>query len=113
MELTFVPRTELVDREWNDEAKLWDRPKIDREILQELNLRSTSEGMLRLVVHTALILATAWLTVLAWRYHVLSAVAPFLFYAFLVGFLNGIEHEIRHMIVFSKRLDWFSDASTS
>jgi hypothetical protein len=68
MELTFVPRTELEDREWNDEAKLWDRPKIDREALQELNRRSTSEGMLRLIVHAALILATAWLTVLGWRH---------------------------------------------
>ncbi len=34
MELTFVPRTELKDREWDDEAKLWDRPKIDRATLQ-------------------------------------------------------------------------------
>jgi len=52
----------------------------------------------------------AWLTVFAWRYHILLAVVPFLFYAFLVGFLNGIEHEMRHTIVFSRRLDWFSDA---
>ena len=84
--------------------------EVDRETLQKLNQRSTSEGMLRLIVHTALILATAWLTVLAWRYNTLSAVAPFLFYAFFVGFLNGIEHEMRHMIVFSRRLDCFSDA---
>ncbi len=110
MELTFVPRTELKDREWDDKAKLWDRPKIDRQTLQELSRRSTSEGMLRLIVHTVLILATAWLTVLAWRYSILLAVAPFLFYAFLVGFLNGIEHEMRHTIVFSRRLDWFSDS---
>ena len=59
MELTFVPRAELKDREWDTEAKLWDRPKIDRETLQELNRRSTSEGMLRLIVHMALIVATA------------------------------------------------------
>jgi len=110
MELTFVPRTELKDREWDNEAKLWDRPKIERETLQELNRRSTSEGMLRLIVHAALIVATAWLTVLAWRHNLLLAVVPFLFYAFLVGFLNGIEHEMRHTIVFSRRLDWFSDA---
>ena len=110
MELTFVPRAELKDREWDDKAKLWDRPKIDRETLQELNQRSTLEGMLRLVVHTALIVATAWLTVLAWRYSIPLAVVPFLFYAFLVGFLGGIEHEMRHLIVFSRRLDWFSDA---
>jgi fatty acid desaturase len=110
MELTFVPRTELRDREWDEEAKQWDRPKIDRETLQELNQRSTAEGMLRLIAHTALIAAAAWLTVFAWRYHVLLAVAPFLFYAFLVGFLNGIEHEMRHTIVFSRRLDGFSDA---
>jgi fatty acid desaturase len=110
MELTFVPRTEVKDREWDDAAKLWDRPKIDRETLKGLNLLSTSEGMLRLIVHTALILAAAWLTILAWRYSIPLAVAPFLFYAFLVGFLNGLEHEMRHQIVFSKRLDWFSDA---
>jgi len=110
MERTFVPRAELKDREWDDKAKLWDRPKIDRETLQELNQRSTLEGMLRLVVHTALIVATAWLTVLAWRYSIPLAVVPFLFYAFLVGFLGGIEHEMRHMIVFSRRLDLFSDA---
>jgi fatty acid desaturase len=109
MELTFVPRSELADREWDDKAKLWDRPKIDRETLQDLNRRSTAEGILRLVVHAALIAASAWLTVFAWRYHVALAVAPFLFYAFLVGFLNGIEHEMRHLIVFSRRLDGFSD----
>lgn len=109
MELTFVPRTELEDREWDDEARLWDRPKIDRETLQGLNQRSTSEGMVRLIVHAALIVASAWLTVLAWRYSIPLAVVPFLFYAFLVGFLNGIEHEMRHAIVFSRRLDGFSD----
>jgi fatty acid desaturase len=109
MELTFVPRTELADREWDDTAKQWDRPKIDREVLQELNRRSTAEGMLRLVGHAALIAAAAWLTVFAWRYHVLLAALPFLFYAFLVGFLNGLEHEMRHQIVFSRRLDGFSD----
>ena len=27
MELTFVPRIELEDREWNNEAEQWDRPK--------------------------------------------------------------------------------------
>ena len=74
MELTFVPRTEVGDRKWDSEAKLWDRPKIDRETLQRLSRRSTSEGMLRLIVHTVLILATAWLTVLAWQYHILLAV---------------------------------------
>jgi len=110
MELTFVPRAQLADRQWDDQAKQWDRPKIDRETLQELNRRSTPEGMLRLVVHTALIVAAGWLTVIAWRYHVALAVVPFLFYAFLVGFLNGLEHEMRHTIVFSKRLDSFSDA---
>jgi fatty acid desaturase len=111
MELTFVPRADLGDRQWDTEKTLWDRPKIDRETLQELNRRSTLEGMLRLSAHTALIVAAAWLTILAWRYHVLLAVPPFLFYAFLVGFLNGIEHEMRHAIVFSRRLDWFSDAA--
>jgi fatty acid desaturase len=110
MELSFVPRTELGDREWDGEAKLWDRPKIDRETLQELNRRSTPEGMLRLLAHAALIIATAWLTILAWRYYIPLAVAPFLCYAFLVGFLNGIEHEMRHITVFSRRLDRFSDA---
>jgi fatty acid desaturase len=110
MELTFAPRSELKGRVWDTEAKQWDRPKLDRDVLLELTRRSTPEGMLRLIVHTALIVATAWLTVLAWRYSIPLAVAPFLFYAFLVGFLNGIEHEMRHTIVFSRRLDWFSDA---
>ncbi len=110
MELTFVRRPELKDREWDDKAKQWVRPKIDRETLQELTRRSTSEGMLRLIVHTAMIVATAWLTILAWRYSIPLAVVPFLVYAYLVGFLGGIEHEMRHLIVFSRRLDWFSDA---
>jgi fatty acid desaturase len=110
MELTFVPRAELQDRQWDDQSGLWDRPRIGRETLQELNRRSTAEGMLRLIVHTVLILAAAWLTVLAWRYSIPLAAAPFLFYAFLAGFLNGIEHEMRHLIVFSRRLDRFSDA---
>ena len=44
MELTFVPRTELQDREWSNEAKLWDRPKIDRETLQELNRGALRRG---------------------------------------------------------------------
>ncbi len=47
------------------EAKLWDRPKVDRETLQRLSERSTLEGSVRVVVHLGLIVATGWLTVVA------------------------------------------------
>ena len=110
MNLTFVERSELQDREWDNQTEKWDRPDIDRETLKQLNQRSTLEGMMRIVVHTACLTATAWLTIYAAGYHLLLAVVPYLLYVFLVGFLNGIEHEMRHRIVYSRRLNWFSDA---
>lgn len=109
MSLTYVPRNELKDREWDPEAKRWDRPKIDRETLQELNKPSALEGGLRIVVHLGLIVATGWLTVFAWSYSILLAVPPFLAYCWLVGFLHGIEHEMRHKIILPRKLDWLSD----
>ena len=110
VDLQFVSRSVLKDKEWDEEAKLWDRPKIDRETLQQLNRRSTLEGTVRVMVHLGLIIATGWLTVAAAREHVALAVVPFLAYCWLVGFLHGIEHEMRHKIVFPGRLDWLSDA---
>lgn len=109
MSLEFVSRDTLKDREWDDEAKRWDRPPIDRNTLKRLNERSTTEGTVRVVVHLGLIVATGWLTAVAWRYHVLLGVVPFLSYCWLVGFLHGIEHEMRHKIVFPRSLDWLSD----
>ena len=35
MELRFVSRSELNDKEWDEEAKLWDRPKVDHETLHK------------------------------------------------------------------------------
>ena len=67
MDLRFVSRSELKDKEWDEEAKLWDRPKVDRETLQRLSERSTLEGSVRVVVHLGLIVATGWLTVVAGR----------------------------------------------
>lgn len=90
--LNFLPREELAELEWDEEAKRWDRPDIDRETLQELNKRGTAEGTRRVVVHLGLL-----------------AVIPFLAYSWLIGFLNGIEHEMRHKIVFPRQLDWLSD----
>jgi len=109
MDLQFVPRSELSDREWDDDAKAWKRPSIDRETLRRLNRRSTLEGTIRLVAHTGALVATAWLTAYTARFSYLLAVVPYLLFAFLVGFLNGIEHEMRHKIVFSRRLDWLND----
>ena len=110
MNLKFVSRGELNDREWDSQTTKWERPTIDRETLKRLNQRSTLEGMVRLIVHAACLVATAWLTVFAAGYHLLLAVAPYLLFTFLIGFLAGIEHEMRHKIVFTRRLDMFSDA---
>jgi fatty acid desaturase len=109
MSLKFVSRSELQDREWDNQTEKWDRPDIDRETLRRLNQRSTFEGMMRLIVHTACLAAAAWLAIYAAGYHLLLALVPYLLYVFLVGFLNGIEHEMRHRIVYSRRLNWFSD----
>ena len=109
MNLDFAPRRELEDREWDNQSQTWERPNLDRKQLRQLNQRSTLEGMMRLILHTATLVATAWLTLYLSRYHILFSVVPYLLFAFLVGFLNGIEHEMRHKIVFSRRLDWFSE----
>ena len=109
MELQFVSRGELKDKEWDEDTKRWSRPKVDRETLQELNKRSNLEGGMRVMVHLVLIAGTAWLTLFAGHRHILLAVIPFLVYCWFIGFLNGIEHEMRHNIVFSRRLDWLSD----
>jgi len=110
MDLNFVPRRDLSDYEWSDQSQTWSGPKIEAATLKTLNERSAAEAFLRVFVHAALLVGTALLTVYAARYHVLLAVPPFLFFSFLVGFLNGIEHEMRHRILFPRSLTWFSDA---
>jgi fatty acid desaturase len=110
MDLNFVPRRELKDLEWDNESKSWNRPEIDRNKLKQLNQRSSLEGSARLIVHALLLAVTGRLTVLAAGYHILLAVIPFLAFSFMVGFLNGIEHEMRHKIVFSRRLDRLSES---
>ena len=105
----FAARDRLLDREWDAEAKRWARPNIDRETLRRLNERSALEGTVRVIVHVGLLVATGWLTVVAGREHILLAVIPFLAYSWLVGFLNGIEHEMRHKTVFPRQFDWLSD----
>lgn len=109
-DLRFVPRSRLKEREWDEQSKRWDRPEIDRETLRQLNERSALVGSVRVIVHLGLIAATGWLTVFAGSFSVLLAIPPFLAYCWLVGFLHGIEHEMRHKIVFPRRLDWLSDA---
>jgi fatty acid desaturase len=108
--LEFVPRSGIKDREWDEKAQLWRRPDIRRETLKQLNQRSNLNGMVRLIVHTLCIAAAGWVTVFVSRYSIPLAIVPFLIYSFLAGFLNGIEHELRHKIVFSRRWDGFSDA---
>jgi len=110
MKLNFVPRAELKAREWDRQAKLWDRPEIDGPTLQVLNARSALEGGVRIVVHLGLIAATGWLTITALNVNLLFALPPFLAYLWLVGFLNGIEHEMRHKILLPRGLDWLSEA---
>ncbi len=105
----FIPRCELSDYEWDHEAGKWTRPAVDRKELLALGQRSNAVGFLRLVVHVALLVGTAVLTCVAAGHTILLAIPAFLFYAFLCGFLNGIEHELRHKIVFSRKLDGFSD----
>lgn len=108
--LEFVAREQLKNREWDEESKRWDRPQIGRDTLKRLTERSTLEGIVRVVVHLGLIVATGWLTITVGRSHILLAVVPFVAYCWLIGFLHGIEHEMRHKIVFPRRLDWLSDA---
>jgi fatty acid desaturase len=107
--LRFVAREEIKDREWDDQRKQWERPAVDRELLKDLNRKSVLEGTLRVIVHLGLLVATGWLTVIAWRESIPLAIAPFLVYCWLVGFLNGIEHEMRHKTVFPRKLDWLSE----
>lgn len=109
MDLNFVSRSNLKDLEWDNESKSWNRPEIDRDELKQLNRRSSLEGFVRLMVHSLIIAAAGGLTVAAAGYNVLFAVVPFLAFSFMTGFLNGIEHEMRHRIVFSRRLDWLSE----
>jgi len=108
-DLRFVSRDELKDREWDNQTMRWERPAIARDLLRELNKRSTLDGSMRVIVHIGLIIATAWLTVIVWRENILLGVVPFLAYCWLVGFLNGIEHEMRHKTVFPRRLEWLSE----
>lgn len=107
--LQFAARDRLVDREWDAETKRWDRPDIDRDTLRRLNERRTLDGITRVIVHVGLLVATGWLTVVAGREHILLAVIPFLAFSWLVGFLNGIEHDMRHKTVFPRRFDRLSD----
>jgi fatty acid desaturase len=107
----FVHRSELKAQEWDQQAKQWNRPEIDSERLRNLNRRSVLEGGARIIVHLGLVAVTGWLTAVAMRSSILLALPPFLAYLWLVGFLHGIEHEMRHKIVLTRSLDWLSDTT--
>ena len=109
MELNFMPRSKLGEYEWDEKRQNWSKPAVDPATLKELNRRSSAEGFLRVLVHAGLIVGAAILTVIAARYHLLLGVAPFLLFCFLFGFLNGIEHEMRHRIVFARNMTWISN----
>ena len=108
--LQFISRSELKNHEWDLKEKQWDRPEIDRETLKILNKRSGLIGGTRIIVHLNLLAATGWLTVFAYGYNLLLAITSFLLYCWLVGFLNGIEHEMRHKTLLPRSLDWLSES---
>lgn len=109
MNLKFVSRSELSEHQWDSKIQKWEKPIVESGILKQLNKRSTLNGMVRLIVHTLCIVASAWLTLFVAHFNLALAIFPYLFYSFLIGFLNGIEHEMRHNIVFPKKLNPLSD----
>jgi fatty acid desaturase len=109
MTLTFSPRSELTAVQWDDEKKAWKRPPLDGGILRELSERSTANGLLRVGLFVAFLSASAVVTVLLARIHLLLAVPALYLYYFFYGFWVGIGHELQHRTVFARSFDWFSE----
>lgn len=109
MELTFTPRAELSDYEWDSQLKQWKRPDIDREVLKRLSERSTLNGLWRVGLFVLFLAASATATLLVSHYSLLWAIPVLYVYFFFYGFWVAIAHELQHKVVFAKSFDWFSE----
>jgi fatty acid desaturase len=109
MNLTFTPREELSDYEWDKQAKRWRRPDISVETLKELSKRSTWNGLGRFGLYLSLLIFSAWATLKVANVSIWLAIPVLYIYYFLYGFWVALAHELQHKTVFGKGADWFSE----
>lgn len=109
MQLTYRPRAELADHEWENESARWQRPPLDPAVIRNLSERSTANGLLRVGYFVLLLAGAAALTMWAARISIWLAI-PFLYaYYFLYGFWVAIGHELQHKMVFGRSANAFSE----
>ncbi|MBL7115017.1 MAG: fatty acid desaturase [Kiritimatiellae bacterium] len=107
--LTFTPRSELADYEWDYQLKNWNRPDLDRDILKELRQRSTWNGIWRVWLFLVLLGGSAVATLYVSQYSLWLALPLLYLYYFFYGFWVAIAHELQHKTVFTRSLDGFSE----
>lgn len=109
MALTFIPRSDLSAYEWDERIKEWNRPRLDRGVLNELSKRNTFNGLWRVGVFIVFLAASAAAAVYVSRYSIWLAILPLYLYYFFFGFWVAIAHELQHKTVFARGADWFSE----
>lgn len=109
MELTFTPRGELGQYEWDPPRTRWWRPAVDGQVLKRLTERSTVNGLWRVGVLVLFLAASATATVLLARVSPWLALPLLYVYYFFYGFWVAIGHELQHKMVFGRSANWFSE----
>lgn len=108
-EVSFVPRAEMAEYEWDKQRQDWIRPEVDRATLKELSQRNTMDGLLRIAFFVALLAGSAYATFLVARINLWLAIPVLYLYYFFYGFWVAIGHELQHQTVFGKAANWFSE----
>lgn len=106
----FVARSELAAFEWDRDRKEWKRPPLDREVLKDLSVRSTANGLARLAWLLFLLAVPGAAVVVVFRLvNPWLALVPLYAYWFVYGFWVCIGHELQHGIVFGPGAGWFGE----
>lgn len=108
--LTFTPREHLLDYEWDFDTKVWQRPKISRDELKELNKRNNSYSFIRLGFYIILLLVSGYASIQLLNINILLGLPVLYFYYFVYGFLTAISHELRHKTMLTKNYDWLQES---
>lgn len=107
--LTFTPRAELSDYEWELTQSFKNRNELPRETIVALAERSNLRGALRVGLYMGAMALAAWATVAAARFNLWLAVPCLYGYWFLYGFWVAVGHELQHKMVFAKSWERFSE----
>lgn len=109
LNLKFTNRKELSKFEYDSKKEFWKRLEVDKEVLKELNQRSTINGLMRIGIFIMFLLISVYASLYVRSYSWLSAIFMLYIYYFFYGFFVAIGHELQHKTVFGMKFNWLNE----